>query len=292
MAGSKNSRTYFGIIIFILMLVLVLFFYFGEQPVKPVSITNPDPNPVPEIMETAEEVQGYRLQFPDTFNRSLASQDELGISILIALDCSGSMADKLSRSADDTPKYKQALASLSDVAAFFADFYRTNIKNQGIRFKLGLLTFAGKIKVLYPLTDMNEAAFAGLKQVTSDSSLFTPGGRTAIGLTLETGSTILAQSGTIFKSLIIISDGENTEGVEPGEVLTAIVNNRNNKSTKDFPVLTSSILVSFIGFDLEEKVFSSLNTIGSRVMSAYDQEALKTNLKNLFLADIKKLEAE
>ena len=103
---------------------------------------------------------------------------------------------------------------------------------------------------------------------------------------------MLAQSGTIFKSLIVITDGENTEGVDPETVLKAIVENRNNKTTPDFPVETSMILTSFVGFDIDSKVFGNLHEIGARVMSAGNKEELDASLKNIFVADITRLEAK
>jgi Mg-chelatase subunit ChlD len=145
--------------------------------------------------------------------------------------------------------------------------------------------------VLFGLIEMDETYFGDLKRIASRPDVFAPAGKTAIGDTLLAGAEILAQSGTIFKSLIIITDGENTSGENPANVLQAVVDNRNNKSTKDFPVLTSDILVSFVGFDIESDAFASLGKIGSRVTSAASKTALNESLKNLFLADITKLEA-
>jgi hypothetical protein len=234
----------------------------------------------------------YKLKFSDTFNRAVASQDDLGVSIVIALDCSGSMADKLAASSESTPKYKIAAESLSEVVAFLENFYKTKIRGQGIALKLGLLRFNSEVKVLYKLSEMDDKHFSEIKAITAQPELFSPDGKTAIGETLKVGTEMLAQSGTIFKSLIIITDGENTYGEQPDTVLQAIVDSRNNKSTKDFPVFTNSILVSFVGFDVESDTFSNLKGIGSRVMSAANKTALDDSLKNLFLADITKLEAK
>ena len=141
---------------------------------------------------------------------------------------------------------------------------------------------------------MDADVFPELLNITSSPDNFYPSGNTAIGETLEIGTEMLAQSGTIFKSLIVISDGENTSGVSPITVMDAIVKNKNNKTTTDFPVSTSSILVSFVGFDIDtdNNEFSKLHDIGARVMSAGNKIELNETLKNVFLADITKLESK
>jgi len=108
---------------------------------------------------------------------------------------------------------------------------------------------------------------------------------------LEEGVKMLSQSGTILRSLIIVTDGENTEGVEPPQVLSAIYANKNDKSTQDFPVSTNSTLISFIGFDVDSGYFDSFKSYGARVTSASNQAQLAASLSTLLEADITKLEA-
>jgi hypothetical protein len=287
MAGSGKGSWFSGTLV-IAIGIIVLIFALNICEKKPSSSSST--NTAGE--EESTDPSKYTLAFSDTFNRGLASQDDLGLSIMIAVDCSGSMADKLSSSSDSTPKYKLASESLTEVIGFLEDFYVTKIKGQGVKLRMGLLRFNENVQVLFNLTDMNEGYFNEIKAIASKPDEFRPSGKTAIGETIHQGVELLSQAGTIFKSLIIITDGENTEGVEPEPVLSAVVENRNNKNTKDFPVITSSVLVSFIGFDMEASAFGGLQTIGSRVMSASNKIALNDSLKNLFLADITKLEAK
>ena len=234
----------------------------------------------------------YQLKFNDSFNKSLASQDDLGLSILIAIDCSGSMYDLPKNAADDKRKYQIASESLTEIVTFLNNFYENISKKENLKIKIGLAKFSSKVQILFDLNDLNNDNFEKLKSITSDINNFQPTGYTAIGETLKICSEQLVQSGTIFKSLIIITDGENTTGVEPDKVLDAIVNSRNNKNTEDFPVLTNNILVSFVGFDVNSSIFNDLHDIGSRITSASNKEELNESLKNLFLADITKLESK
>jgi hypothetical protein len=234
----------------------------------------------------------YILNFSDDFKVGLNTEDNLGISIIVAIDCSGSMDDYPANSARENKKYIIASKSLTDIINFLENFYMTKVKKEGYILKLGLIKFSSDTEVLFNLTEMDKTAFENLKRITSDTNNFLPTYKTAIGKTLEKGAEILAQSGTIFKSLIVITDGQNTIGVSPEDSMTAIVNNLNNKSTVDFPVITDNILVSFIGFDIDSDHFVSLKNLGARVTSADDEIQLKEALKNIFIADITKLEGK
>ncbi|OHD11369.1 MAG: hypothetical protein A2086_11460 [Spirochaetes bacterium GWD1_27_9] len=233
----------------------------------------------------------YQITFGDDFKKGLASEDNLGLSVLIAIDCSGSMYDPPSDGTDNREKYRIASESLTEIVNFLENFYKSN-KDDTLLLKLGILRFSDNPEVLYELKEINLKSFDEIRQITENIENFKPTGATAIGKTLEKGTEILTQSQTIFKSLIIVSDGQNTSGVDPRNVLSAIVESRNNKNTPDFPVLTNSVLVSFVGFDIDSSVFSELHNIGSRITSASNKEELIESLKNIFLADITKLEAK
>lgn len=239
----------------------------------------------------AKKSSEYALTFSDDFKKGLASQDDLGLSIVIAIDCSGSMKE-YPKANQDQPKYIAASQSLNEIVQFLNSFYKKNVKKDNTILKIGLVKFSDTVKVLFPLTNMNDETFQELERITSDNNNFLPDSKTAIGKTLERGTEMLMQSGTIFKSLIVVTDGENTEGEEPETVFKAIVNNNNNKTSKDFPVTTSSVLTSFIGFDIDSSTFSTLHELGARVTSAANKEELNASLKNIFLADITKLEAK
>lgn len=232
----------------------------------------------------------YRVPFGKDFSRGLAAVDDLGLSILIAVDCSGSMSRKPESGGE--PKFVQASKSLNEILAFLEEFMATRAKGDATVLKVGIVKFSTSVKELFKITEMTPLAFGELKALTADPSNFRPGGDTAIGMTLEKGTELLAQSGTIFKSLIIISDGENTEGIDPAPVLEAVLANRNTASDADYTVYTNNILVTFIGFDVDSGLFTELNSMGARVTNAQSAKALKESLKSVFLADITKLEAK
>jgi Mg-chelatase subunit ChlD len=231
---------------------------------------------------------GYVLSFSKGFNPGANAVDELGISVVIAIDVSGSMQDPPAAGGDR--KYVQAAKALGGIVSFLEGLSKDkNMK--GIKLKVALLSFYDKVQTLFPLTEMDGAAFAKLEALLGDPEVFKPGGKTAIGSALEEGAEILAGSGTVMKSLILVSDGENTAGTEPSEVLVAINENRNSASTAELPVYTRGTLVSFVGFDVDSGIYSPLAEEGARVQSAADQAQLKKALTDILVADISKLEA-
>jgi len=233
---------------------------------------------------------GYILEFASDYNPGLAQIDDLGISIVIAVDTSGSMSD-LPQSGGSNPKYIEASRSLSEIVNFLEGLAHDYQKSGGLKLKVAVITFHSEVDVLYPLTEMKPESFAQLRLVMGSADNFEPGGKTAIGKTIEKATEILSQSGTILKSMIVISDGENTEGPEPADVLYAVNENRNNVTTVEYPVDTRGVLASFVGFDIDSGAFSPLADLGARVSSAADKAQLTTSLQEIFVADITKLEA-
>lgn len=231
---------------------------------------------------------GYVLQFGPDFKPGLASVDDLGIAVVLAVDVSGSMEDPPARGLQE-PKYIQAARTLGQILDFLERLGKSD-SMKGLVLKVGIIGFYAEVETIAPLTVMDQAGFAALRQIAANPQNFEPGGRTAIGLALERGAEMLAQSGTIFKSLIVVSDGENTEGVEPGDVLKAINENRNNRSTPDVPVSTRGTLTTFVGFDIDAGLFAPLSQIGARVSAAADQAELRQALEAVLMADISRLE--
>lgn len=231
----------------------------------------------------------YSLQFSPDFQPALSFRDDLGLSVVVAVDVSGSMGDKPA-TGPQTAKYVQASGALTEVLKVLEGLVGPQ-KEGGLLVKLSLISFSDQVRVLLPTTVLNRETLRALEAYASTPDNFRPGGATAIGAAVEKGTEILAQSGTIMRSLIVISDGENTSGIEPESVLEAVYTDRNTASTAEVAVTTSSTLVSFIGFDIDAARFSGLAERGARVTGASDQEELVSELRGLLEADITKLES-
>jgi hypothetical protein len=64
--------------------------------------------------EDSNDYRGYQIRFADDFKEGLATQDDFGLSVMIAVDCSGSMDEYPSESTGgDQKKYVTASQSLA-----------------------------------------------------------------------------------------------------------------------------------------------------------------------------------
>ena len=231
-------------------------------------------------------VKGYTLQFGKDFKAGMNSVDELGLSIVLLVDVSGSMADP--PAGGGSPKYIQAAQAFGTIADFLEGFAA---RHRDLVVKVAILKFSDKVKLVLPLTTLDERGTHALQGIASNPKNFRPEGKTAIGSAIEAGSELLAQSGTIFRSMIVVTDGESNIGTDPSEVIDAIYADRNSASTKDMPVGTATQLLSFVGFDSDSGSFGPFHDRGARITSAQDQAGLESGLKGLLEADITKLEA-
>ena len=74
--------------------------------------------------------------------------------------------------------------------------------------------------------------------------------------------------------------------------MDAIYANRNTATTKDYAVMTSTQLVSFVGFDVTSPQFGRFHEKGARISSADNQAELEQGLRAFLEADITKLEGK
>lgn len=227
---------------------------------------------------------GYILNYSSNFDKVRNAVDDFGVSFVIAVDVSGSMSS--SSRANRNSKYIQAANSLRSIAVFIKELKE---ENPDILINVGVLSFDNTVKTVMPFTEMNAEGIDQFVAVSNPQN-FRPDGSTAIGRAIEASSEILAQSGTILNSMIVITDGENNVNPEPGLVIDALYKNRNNISTESFRILTSTQLISLISFDIDSSLFREYEKQGITVFSANDQEELEATLKDLLIADISKLE--
>lgn len=239
------------------------------------------------LAPSCDEAGPYVLRFADDFDRGLSARDDLGISIVFAVDVSGSMEDP--PAAGGEPKYVQAAAAIAQACDAIEEAIRK--APTGLVIKAGVLRFNEGVSVLLPLVRMDAEGLAALRAIGNDPGGLLPRGSTAIGSALERGTEALALSGTILRSLIVVTDGQSNTGPAPEAVLDAIYSDRNSASTAESPVYTNSTLASFIGFDVADGLFSGLEARGARVMSASDGDQLAATILGIIDADITKLEA-
>jgi hypothetical protein len=222
----------------------------------------------------------YVMQFGGNFKPNPA--DDMGLSVVIVVDVSGSMADPPQSEGDGgTPKYIQATGAIHTVAALLENYAK---KHKDQKFQVGIIRFSDHVEEILPVTLLNADGIAQLESIIRPDS-FTPGGGTAIGGAMQYASEMLANSGTIEKSIMIVTDGENNIDPDPRKVMAAIHNNWDSALAT-----TDDQLISFVGFDVQSPQFDEFAKLGARISSANNQAEIEKGLKSFLNADIKNLE--
>lgn len=229
----------------------------------------------------------YVLDLGDDIGALAANRDDLGLSLVLVVDVSGSMDDP--PQSGGAKKYHQATRALRQVMQTLRRF--VGRQGQDMVIKLGLIRFSSEVETVMDLQEVNRSNIDQITVFINNPKNWAPGGATAIGDALVEGSRMLARSGTIMRSLILITDGESNTGVQPEYVLNALYNNRNNLSTPDYTVYTRNYLIRVIGFDIDSELFQAYEPYGVRLASAADEKQLTEVLGGLIEADITQLEA-
>lgn len=198
--------------------------------------------------------------------RYKAEVDEgLGASIAILLDQSGSMEDEAQ--GDQRPKYVVAREALETVLAATDSFVAAQ---PDLPVNIGLYTFASSVQALVPMQrynrDVLRSALDGMAK---------PKGGTAIGDALHAARAELYRAGTFRKYILIITDGENTDGRSPERVAQEIARRSEG-----------AVRMYFVAFDIAAEKFDFVRSVRGEVVGAANGAALKTSLNEIYRGKI------
>ena len=189
-------------------------------------------------------------------------QEGLGASVAILLDQSGSMDDE-PESGGDSPKYVIAREALGQVLAQTDSFVA---RQSGFPVNVGLYVFARRVRRVLPVAPYDraalDAALAGLPD---------PDGSTAIGDAMAVAVRDLYSSGTIRKYLLIVTDGENTDGRSPEELAREI--HRRSEG---------SVRLLLVAFDVDKEKFGFVREVRGTVLEARNAAGLRASLDTLY----------
>lgn len=192
----------------------------------------------------------------------VAEGDEgLGASVAILLDNSGSMEDEAE--GDDRPKYEVAREALEAVLASTDSFAA---RNPDFVVNVGLYRFASGVERLVPIRPYDRAvlsaALAGMPE---------PDGGTAIGDAMDAARADLYRAGTIRKYILVVTDGENTEGRSPESVAREIAR-RSEGAVRQY----------FVAFDVDAENFAFVRDVQGLVLGARNGDALRASLDTIY----------
>ena len=201
----------------------------------------------------------------------VAQKDGLAAAILI--DVSGSMDESVA-GLDGRKDKKIAIARRAalDLVAQFAS-YAADHPDEAVQ--LGLFEFSRRrgdadCRAVVPMgAPDRERAAAAIERLDAD-------GGTPIGQAMITGKLALDQTGLTRRHLLVVTDGENTDGVKPERVAAAI----GKRPETERPA------IYFVAFDVDAERFSPVRDAGGLVLSAADARELNNTLDSLLRGKI------
>jgi Mg-chelatase subunit ChlD len=192
-------------------------------------------------------------------------EEGLGAAVAILVDTSGSMRDRAP--GDRRPKYviaQEALESMLDATdAFIA-------RRPDFPIKIGVYSFSSSVRRLRSIQPYNRDA---IRSALAD--LPRPGGGTAIGEAMREARPDLYRAGVFRKYLLVVTDGENTNGRSPDDVAREIW----GKSQ-------GGVQVYFVAFDTSPEKFAFLKDVGGEVIAAGTDAELRSALDGIYQGKI------
>lgn len=189
----------------------------------------------------------------------------LGAAVAILIDTSGSMDEPAP--GDRRPKYQVARdaleAMLTATDAFVA-------RRPDFPIKIGVYSFSSHVRRLRPIQpyqrEQLEQALAAVPR---------PGGGTAIGEALAAARPDLYRAGVYRKYLLVVTDGENTSGRPPDQVVREI-----------FAKSEGGVQTYFVAFDTNPGAFGFLKEAGGDVFGAGTGDELRKALDGVYQGKI------
>jgi Mg-chelatase subunit ChlD len=196
-----------------------------------------------------------------------------GTAAIVILDTSGSMKDKV-KDADGEKKPKLQIARRA-VLELVRQFERFAIEHKDRRVSLGIYEFSSRDKGPHcrkslPLGPPDlRAAETALKAIKAE-------GGTPIGDAMIVAKRDLDQTRLARRHILVVTDGQNTRGYQPGDVAQAIARQREKDRAS----------IYFVAFDIKADRFNPVRDAGGLVLAASDERDLNQALDYLLTGKI------
>jgi Mg-chelatase subunit ChlD len=189
-------------------------------------------------------------------------EESLGAAVAILIDTSGSMKAPAPEG-DGRPKFevaREALEAMLDATDAFT------AKRPDFPIKIGVYSFSSHVRQLQPIAPYNRDE---LRRTLA--SVPRPGGGTAIGEALAAARPDLYRAGVFRKYLLVVTDGENTSGRAPDQVVREI-----------FAKSGGAVQTYFVAFDTSPGAFGFLKDAGGDVIGAGTGDELRKALDGIY----------
>ena len=194
-----------------------------------------------------------------------------GVAIAIVYDTSGSMADKVQAEGGQKQKYVIASEALGNIVSKIDAYAKGGNKVQA-----GIVCFPGSSKESdgVPFADWNPKPFRQWL-----GSFNTPSGGTPLGNAILTAAKLVADSPLSKKHVVVLTDGENNQGISADDGVRAGLAYSRSKSG-------GGISYYFVAFDTRAAQFNDVKKKGAVVLSAGNEAELQKGLTNIFTQKI------
>jgi hypothetical protein len=199
---------------------------------------------------------------------STRAADSDGVAVAIIYDTSGSMQDDVRDGTGKmSPKWVIANRAMVNIADRIQTFATNTASGQPRNIQAGLFVFNGTdAKVAVKFGPFDARVFHNWA-----ASFNHPNGTTPLGKTLKAAAQTVLNSGLTRKHVLIITDGENTSGPTPAEVMPQLKRLAEEKQT--------GLSVHFVAFDVDAGVFANVKKQGATVVGASNEIQLNQQLE-------------
>ena len=188
--------------------------------------------------------------------RLIAAEGE-GVALAIVYDTSGSMKDPV----------RDANGALTAIANQIQAFTTNSATGTPRKVEAGLFVFHGDTaRQAVKFGPFDAARLKGFARTFSQ-----PSGNTPLGNSLTLAGQAVLESPLPHKHVLIITDGMNTAGPKPEEVMPALLRKSGEKG--------ATVSVHFVAFDADARIFNPVKKLGATVMSAADEKQLNSQLE-------------
>jgi von Willebrand factor type A domain len=193
---------------------------------------------------------------------------EEGVAVAIIYDTSGSMKDPVrDQTGKPAPKYVIANRALVAIAKQIQSFATNSAGGGPRKIEAGVFVFdKNSAREAVKFGPFDETAIENFANGFSN-----PSGNTPLGNALTVASRAVFKSPLNRKHILVITDGMNTAGPKPEEVLPKLKEQAQQKGT----VLSTH----FVAFDVDAKVFAPIKKLDATVVGAADEKQLDTQLQ-------------
>jgi hypothetical protein len=193
---------------------------------------------------------------------------EEGVAVAIIYDTSGSMKDPVKdQSGRQSPKYVIANRALIAIAKQIQTFATNSAGGGPRKIEAGVFVFdKNSAREAVKFGAFDESAIESFA-----NGFANPTGNTPLGNALTVASRAVFKSPLNHKHILVITDGMNTAGPKPEEVLPKLKEQALQKGT--------ALSTHFVAFDVDAKVFAPVKKLDATVVAAADEKQLDTQLQ-------------